>query len=382
MAATRATVDLRLAGWGYTVRPAENNNGHGRGGGSRCRGGSGCALRCAAAEGVRGAQGVSGAAARTRVLRPVASPGLKRATTWWTVEGAPQPGDGRAVELEGSSRPGSDKRTIPLVEFVFGVVSAAAAGRRVDDRRRLVRGERPASPGGCCSGGTPGAASRRLGRKAATGLRGWKRGVIPCRLRATKRPRPCANVALDGRNQVAVDLVLPEKPAPAEGQGRPPPGQGLLASLGARKELGGRFGLWMRSATSRRLQLDESGRATFSGLAGGVGRALCGGGLRAGRRSKSTAWASGRCSSPRLASLSGKRRPRKRGRCRLQRSAGQNRRQAQPVRCASTREKKKSIRFRHVPGRSQGMYSVEFKPLGAGVYRVMPNDLGVWATVA
>lgn len=28
------------------------------------------------------------------------------------------------------------------------------------------------------------------------------------------------------------------------------------------------------------------------------------------------------------------------------------------------------------------MYGVEFKPLGAGLYRIMPDDLGVWTTVS
>lgn len=365
-----ATVDLRLAGWGYTVRPAETTAGIGAVVVSVPRH-PGLRVVVHGTEGVV-AEGISGTApdegaAACRIT------GLEEGYYLVTVEGAPQP-DGRAVELEARVR--IDKRTIPLVEFVFGVVSAAAPAAE-STIGGSVRGGAPGQPRRVVLWGDAGRREQEVGEEGRYRFEGLEAGRYTVQVAGHEETTTVADVALDGRNQVAVDLLLPESPRAEEGP--PPPGQGLLA-VSVPEGAGRQVRLVDAVGNEQRLQLDESGRATFSGLAAGVYGLYAEGGYEqpqieidgvggwsvqfAPLASLWEATATEAGSMPGFSALQ------------VEIEGKPN----HPVRVYQGEEEEYTL-----PTRSraeQGMYGVEFKPLGAGLYRIMPDDLGVWTTVS
>jgi hypothetical protein len=225
--------------------------------------------------------------------------------------------------------------------------------------------------------GDAGRREQEVGEEGRYRFEGLEAGRYTVQVAGHEETTTVADVALDGRNQVAVDLLLPESPRAEEGP--PPPGQGLLA-VSVPEGAGRQVRLVDAVGNEQRLQLDESGRATFSGLAAGVYGLYAEGGYEqpqieidgvggwsvqfAPLASLWEATATEAGSMPGFSALQ------------VEIEGKPN----HPVRVYQGEEEEYTL-----PTRSraeQGMYGVEFKPLGAGLYRIMPDDLGVWTTVS
>jgi hypothetical protein len=367
----KATADLVQPGWGYTIGVAETTLGIGA-----------VVISTPGHKGlkaqVHGAEGASDpietgtapdyGAAACRIN------GLDEGHYIVTVDGAPD-AEGRSTQLE--ARVHIDKRSIPLVEFVYGVVDTPTpvadsmigghvrgvhAGQPlrivlIDDH--AIRREQSATPTGDYSFDALGA------------------GLYTVQVAGYEESASAADIALDGRNRVTVDLALPEEVRSAPSASVDAGGCTIAANV---PDGGGRIARLVDVVgNERRVTLDSDGHGVFDQLAPGVYSLFVEGGYAQPNLSVEgedgwlvtfapliSVWD---VTTTRGGSMPGF------STIHVEIEGMPN----HPVRVYQGEEEEYTLSTRSRA--EMGAYAVEFKPLGPGLYRVEPDGLGVWTTV-
>ena len=187
-----------------------------------------------------------------------------------TVDGV-EDEEGKPTQLE--ARVHVDKRSIPLVEFVFtGLAAPPTAASSITGR---------------VSGGAPTSQPVRVALVDDLAQRQERVVEADGHFAFTELPTghytvsvvdatsadARAELSLDGRNSVMVELTLPLTPPPAVA-----PGAGRSCVVGVVPDAAGRIARLVDAVgNERRQQLDSAGRFRFEGLPAGVYAVYCGG---------------------------------------------------------------------------------------------------------
>lgn len=367
----QATVDLVQAGWGYTIGVAENTPGIG--------------ALVVSTPGYKGLKvQVHGADGASEVFETGSAPeygaaacrinGLDEGHYIVTVDNAPDE-DGRTTQLE--ARVHIDRRSVPLVEFVRGVVaeSTPIAESAIAGHVRGVRGGQPLRIALLDDH-----AGRREQSASPTGdysFDALSAGLYTVQVVGYEESATVADIALDGRNRVIVDLALPEEVRPPLLNGASV-GASIIEAI-APEGAGRTARLVDAVGNERRQSLDSEGHVAFDGLAPGVYSLFVEGGYAQpnlvvdGVDGWSVTFAPlisvWDVTTTRGGSMPGF------SAIYVEIEGMPN----HPVHIYHGEEDEYTL-----PTRSKaelGAFGVEFKPLGPGVYRVEPDGLGVWTTV-
>lgn len=368
----KATIDLVQAGWGYTIGVADPTPGIGAVVVST-PGHKGLRVQVHGVEGgsevVETGSAPEYGAAACRINR------LEEGYYIVTVDGAPEP-DGRTTQLE--ARVHIDKRSVPLVEFVYNALTErpetgtnSSIGGRVHGVRagqplrvalldeRAGRREQEVSPAGDY-------------RFEALGPGRYTVQVVGYEEVAT-----VADVALDGHNSVTVDLALSEILLPSSTRDAESGESIIMAAVP--DAVGAIARLVDAVGNERRQTVDEEGRVVFERLPAGVYSLLIEGGYAQpnlkvdGSNGWSVTFAPlisvWEVTTTEAGSLPGF------SAIHVDIEGLAN----HPVHVYRGEEEEFTLSTRSKI--EQGTYHVEFKPLGPGLYRVEPDGLGVWAMV-
>jgi hypothetical protein len=370
---SKVTADLVQAGWGYTVSTAAATPGIGAVVVST-PGHKGLKVQAHGAEGASDSA-TTGAAPEYGATACLIG-GLEEGHYIVTVDDAPVAG-GRPAQLE--ARVHIDKRSIPLVEFVYGVLDAPAAPATASAIAGKVRGVRSGQPLRIVL--LDDRAGRREQPVASAGEYAFTdlaAGLYTVQVAGYEASASAADIALDGRNQVVVDLALPDEVRFAAAQNATAPGASLIAAS-VPDGAGRPARLVDAVGNERRESVDAAGEVRFAGLAAGVYSLFVEGGfVQSGLEVDGAAgwqitfapllsvWEATVTQAGSMPGFSA---------VHVEIEGMPN----HPVRIYKGEEEEYILSTR---GRAeQGVFAVEFKPLGPGFYRVEPDALGIWATV-
>jgi len=291
-----------------------------------------------------------------------------------TVDDAPEPG-GRKTQLE--ARVHIDKRSIPLVEFVYGVLEERVPAN-ASTIAGHVRRQQDGQPLRVLLFDEQGAQQEQLidaaGNYAFTGLAA---GRYTVQVAGWQEDVSVSDISLDGGNQVAVNLALPDLERPV---GEVPPSQDgqsvITASLP--HEAGRIARLVDGVGNERRATVDTDGAVLFDALPVGVYSLFVEGGYAQPNLEVNgtngwkitfspivTVWESivtNAGSMPGFSSIQ------------VEVEGMPN----HPVRVWRGEGAEFTRSTQSLPER--GVYCVEFKPLGPGLYMIEPEGLGIVAT--
>ena len=367
------THELVQAGWGYTVAVADDTRHIGAVVVST-PGHKGLSVQVHSAEGATEAV-ITGSAPD---YGPAACfiGGLEEGHYIVTVDGAPE-GDGRTTQLE--ARVHIDKRAIPLVEFVHGKLEAQAPAN-ASAISGHVRRQHAGQPLRVALIDEQGAQQEQYvddaGNYAFGGLAAGRYTVqIPGWEEDASEP----DIALDGENRVAVNLALPELEEPAA-EARPPGhgGQSMITAS-VPQEAGSMARLVDGVGNERRATVDSDGSVFFDALPAGVYSLFVEGGFAQPNLEVDgaggwnvvfspviTLWESTVTNAGSMPGFSS---------IQVEVEGMPN----HPVRVWQGEEDEFTLSTRSRP--EQGVYTVEFKPLGPGLYMIEPEGLGMVETV-
>jgi hypothetical protein len=368
----KASVDLVQAGWGYTVGVAASMPGVG-----------------AVVVSTPGHKGLKvqlhGAEGDSDVVETGAAPeygaaacqigGLDEGHYIITVDNAPE-ADGRTTQLE--ARVHIDRRSIPLVEFVYGVLDAPVAPIAESAIAGKVRGARTGQPLRIAL--LDDRADRQEQFVSSDGDYAFEElgtGLYTVQVVGYEVAASVADIALDGRNRVTIDLALPKEvrfaAAPVIDRG-----VGLIAAT-VPEGAGRTARLVDAVGNERRTTADAAGEVRFDGLAAGVYSLFVEGGFVQSNLEVAGAggwqiafaplisvWEATTTQAGPMPGFSA---------IHIEIEGMPN----HPVRVYQGEEQEFTLSTRSRA--EQGAYAVEFKPLGPGMYRVEPDGLGIWATV-
>ncbi|MEJ5247755.1 MAG: carboxypeptidase-like regulatory domain-containing protein [Caldilinea sp.] len=368
----RATIDLAQAGWGYTIGVADPTPGVGAVVVST-PGHKGLRVQVHGVEGgsevVETGSAPEYGAAACRINR------LEEGHYIVTVDGAPEP-DGRTTQLE--ARVHIDKRSVPLVEFVYTPLTETARPAAESSIAGRVHGVRAGQPLRVAL--LDERADRREQEVSPTGdyrFEALEAGRYTVQVVGYEDVATVADIALDGRNSVTVDLALPEAARPPSTNGDES-GESVIAAT-APDAVGALARLVDAVGNERRQIVDEEGRVVFERLPAGVYSLLIEGGYAQpnlavdGLNGWSVTFAPlvsvWEVTTTEAGSLPGF------SAIHVEIEALAN----HPVHVYRGEEEEYTLSTRSKV--EQGAYHVEFKPLGPGLYRVEPEGLGVWAMV-
>jgi len=371
----KATIDLVQAGWGYTIGIAESTPGIG--------------AVVVSTPGHKGLKAqVHGADGASEIVATGSAPeygaaacrinGLDEGHYIVTVDDAPE-ADGRTTQLE--ARVHIDKRSIPLVEFVHGVAAptpvaeSAIAGR--------VHGVRAGQPLRVAL--LDDHADRREQQATPAGDYGFDAlgaGLYTVQVVGYEESATVADIALDGRNRVTVDLALPEEarsPLPQNGASIGANSGASMIEAVAPEGAGRTARLVDAVGNERRQLLDNDGRVIFNDLAPGVYSLFVQGGYAQPNLEVDgvdgwsitfapliSVWD---VTTTRGGSMPGF------SAIHVEIEGMPN----HPVRVYQGEDEEYTLSTR--ARAESGAYGVEFKPLGPGLYRIEPDALGIWTTV-
>jgi hypothetical protein len=367
----QVTVDLVQAGWGYTIGVAENTPGIG--------------AMVVSTPGYKGLKvQVHGADGAGEVFETGSAPEYGAAACRVneldeghyivTVDNAPDE-NGRTTQLE--ARVHIDRRSVPLVEFVRGVVAASTpvAESTIAGHVRGVRAGQPLRIALIDDH-----AGRREQSASPTGdynFDALSTGLYTVQVVGYEESATVADIALDGRNRVIVDLALPEEARPPLPNGAST-GASVIEAI-APEGAGRTARLVDAVGNERRQPLDSEGHVAFDSLAPGVYSLFVEGGYAQptlvvdGVDGWSVTFAPlisvWDVTTTRGGSMPGF------SAIYVEIEGMPN----HPVHVYQGEDDEYTL-----PTRSKaelGAFGVEFKPLGPGIYRVEPDGLGVWTTV-
>ncbi|HRA64698.1 MAG TPA: carboxypeptidase-like regulatory domain-containing protein [Caldilinea sp.] len=368
----KVTADLMQAGWGYTVSVAAATPGIG-------------AVAVSTPGYKKLPVQVHGADGASDIVETGSAPeygaaacligGLDEGHYIVTVDNAPEE-DGRTTQLE--ARVHIDKRSIPRVEFVYGVLETPApvatsvvAGK--------VHGTRAGQPLRIAL--LDDRADRREQFVAATGEYQFEElgaGLYTVQVVGFEETASASDIALDGKSRVTVDLALPDivRASAVQQQG----GRGASVIAATLPDGAGRTARLVDAVgNERREDVDGAGQVVFAELSAGVYSLFVEGGFAQTNLEvdglngwtitfaplisvwESTVTQAG--SMPGFSALH----------VEIEGMANH------PVRVYKGEEEEYTLSTR--ARAEQGVYNVEFKPLGPGAYRVEPDGLGIWAAV-
>jgi hypothetical protein len=369
---SKTNVDLMQAGWGYTVGTAAATTGIGA-----------VVVATPGHKGLKvqihGAEGASDPVETGTAPEYGAAAchigGLDEGHYIVTVDNAPE-ADGRPTQLE--ARVHIDKRSIPLVEFVYGVLDTLAPPIADSAIAGKVRGVRAGQPLRIAL------LDDRAGRQeqfvASSGAYAFEElgaGLYTVQVVGYEAAASAADIALDGRNRVTIDLALPEDmrfaALPASERGA-----GVIAAV--IPEGAGRSARLVDAVgNDRRERADADGQVRFDALAVGVYSLFVDGGFAHSNLEITgdggwqiafapliSVWEATVTQAGPMPGFSA---------IHVEIEGLPN----HPVRVYQGEEQEFTLSTRSRA--EQGAYAVEFKPLGPGLYRVEPDGLGVWATV-
>lgn len=371
----QAQVDLAQFGWGYTVTVAEDVQKIGAIVVS-VPGRAGCQVRTHGSEGSREAVAIGTApeyGPNAALLAPLAADSY-----FVTVEGVADAA-GKPVPLE--ARVNVDKRSIPLVEFVHTPPVEQKAPQESAISGHVYGGRPAAHPVHVRLLGAPaGPQVRTLEADGSFAFTGLAAGLYAVALAGHEEAPSRSDIALDGRNQVVVDIVLPAEEAPpsAAVAAADTGDQGIIAGF-IPEAVGDTARLVDAVGNERRQAVGADGRFRFEGLPAGVYAVYVEGGFSQaeivvdGRNgweilfspiiSVWEATVTNAGSMPGFSSI------------RVEVEGERN----LPVRVWQGEEDGQTAATGSQP--EQGPDRVEFTPLGPGVYIVEPEGIGVWASV-
>lgn len=367
----RATIDLVQAGWGYAIGVAAATPGIGAVVVST-PGHPGLKVQVHGAEGVTDLVETGTAPEYGPAACLISN--LEEGHYIVTVDGVRE-ADGRTTQLE--ARVHIDRRAIPLVEFAFGrletqplvansVIAGKVRGIRVGQPLRVAlldaaaqRHEQAVSPRG----------EYRFEALAA--------GLYSVQVVGFEATAVASDLALDGQNQLAIDLALPEETIAASRQ-ETRHGASVIAAT-VPEGTGRTARLVDAVGNEARAVVDAHDAVLFSGLAAGVYSLFIEGGYAQPHLEvdgvtgytitfaplidvwNATVTQAG--SMPGFSAIS------------VEIEGMPN----HPVRVYRGEDEEYMLSTR--ARAEQGAYTVEFKPLAPGLYRVEPEGLGLWATV-
>ncbi|HHY58688.1 MAG TPA: carboxypeptidase regulatory-like domain-containing protein [Chloroflexi bacterium] len=369
---SKVNVDLVQAGWGYTIGVAAATPGIG-----------------AVVVSVPGHKGlkvqVHGAEGASQVVETGSAPeygaaacqigGLDEGHYIVTVDHAPE-ADGRTTQLE--ARVHIDKRVIPLVEFVYGVLDTPAVPMADSAITGKVRGVRIGQPlRVALLDDRAGRQEQFVSSSGEYAFEALAAGLYTVQIVGYEAAASVADIALDGRNRVTVDLALPEEvryTIRSSGE------QGLGVITAVVPEGAGRTARLVDAVGNERREIvNDDGEVRFDGLAAGVYSLFVEGGFAQSNLELAddggwriifapliSVWEATVTQAGPMPGFSA---------IHVEIEGLPN----HPVRVYQGEEQEFTLSTRSRA--EQGAYAVEFKPLGPGVYRVEPDGLGVWATV-
>lgn len=368
----KLNVDLVQAGWGYTVGLAAATPGIG----AVVVSTPGCKGLKVQVHGAEGASEVKETGA-TPEYGPAACliGGLDEGHYIVTVDNAPEP-DGRTTQLE--ARVHIDKHVIPLVEFVYGVLEASAAPIADSAIVGKVHGVRAGQPlRVALLDDRAGRQEQFVSSSGEYAFEALAAGLYTVQVVGYEAVASAADIALDGRNRVTVELALPEEVRYTAASTDTHGGGVLVATI---PDGAGRMARLVDGVGNERRELvDDDGTVRFAGLAAGVYSLFVEGGFVQSNLEIDGAggwqitfaplisvWEATVTQAGPMPGFSA---------IHVEIEGLPN----HPVRVYQGEEQEFTLSTRSRA--EHGAYSVEFKPLGPGVYRVEPDGLGVWATV-
>jgi len=289
--------------------------------------------------------------------------------------------DGAADELGKSTQLEApvhvDKRLLPLVEFVYSEPAATVAPQASAITGRVVGALRLGQPAQVLLTGSQSQQTRTpVDEQGRFGFAGLAAGLYTVSLAGFESVAVRSDIALDGRSQVEIELLLPDAPPPAATTVTA--GQSVVSGVAP---VAARCSVRLIDAVGneRRARVDAEGQFRFEQLPAGVYALFVEGGYQQsgleldGIGSVAVEFAAvapvwettvtNVGSMPGFSSV----RVEVEGMPDL------------PVRIWQGEEEGQVARTGSVP--LQGKDLVEFKPLGPGLYLIEPEGLGVWASV-
>ncbi len=294
-----------------------------------------------------------------------------------TVDGAPEP-DGRITQLE--ARVHIDKRAIPLVEFIYGNLeerAPASASAIAGHVRRQHAGQPLRVVLSDEQGGHQEQFVGDAGEYAFTGLAAGRYSV---HVAGWQEDASVSDIALDGENQVDVNLALPEiEEAPAAAVVPSAQGGQSVITASVPQDAGSTARLVDAVGNERRATVDSDGCVLFDALPAGIYSLFVEGGFAQPNLEVNgaggwniifspviTLWESTVTNAGSMPGFSS---------IQVEVEGMPN----HPVRVWQGEEEEFTLSTRSRP--DQGVYSVEFKPLGPGLYMIEPEGLGMIETV-